>query len=29
MAEEVGLGERFRPFIERRLESIERIHSEP
>ena len=27
MAEEVGLGERFRPFIERRLESIEDLQS--
>ena len=29
MAEEVGLGERFRPFIERRLESIEDLQSAP
>jgi hypothetical protein len=27
MAEEIGLGDRFRPFIERRLESIEDLHS--
>jgi hypothetical protein len=27
MAEDVGLGERFRPFIERRLESIDQLHS--
>lgn len=25
MAEDVGLGERFRPFIERRLESIRQL----
>jgi hypothetical protein len=25
MAEDVGVGDRFRPFIERRLESIERL----
>ena len=29
LAEEAGLGERFRPFIERRLQSIEQLHSEP
>ena len=28
MAEEVGLGDRFRPFIERRLESLDELHSE-
>jgi hypothetical protein len=28
MAEEVGVGERFRPFIERRLESLDQLHSE-
>ena len=27
MAEQVGLGDRFRPFIERRLETIEQLHS--
>jgi len=29
MAEDVGLGDRFRPFIERRLQSIEDLHSGP
>ena len=28
MAEEVGLGDRFRPFIERRLQSLDELHSE-
>jgi hypothetical protein len=28
LAEDVGLGDRFRPFIERRLESLEQLHSE-
>ena len=28
MAEDVGLGDRFRPFIERRLETLEQLHSE-
>jgi hypothetical protein len=27
MAEQVGLGDRFRPLIERRLESIDELHS--
>jgi hypothetical protein len=27
MAEEVGLGGRFRPFIERRIESLDQLHS--
>jgi hypothetical protein len=28
MAEDVGLADRFRPFVERRLESLEQLHSE-
>jgi hypothetical protein len=27
MAEDVGLGDRFRPFIERRLSSLDELHS--
>jgi hypothetical protein len=29
LAEEAGVADRFRPFIERRLESLDRLTSEP